>query len=371
MSRIRPFVAADVAAVAALFQKIFLDPSVPAPPGLAAYVRSLYLDVAEGETDIPSLVHVDEAGKITGFIGVDTLSMRYGDRVLSAAICGSLMVEDHDGDPMAGARLLKAFLAGPQDISLSETASEVSMRMWTSLRGIALAQYSLDWVRVLRPGSFALNVAANRFGPVRLLAPLGRGADRLLGLRRKDDGLHWSGMARERPVPGGLVVREVDAAAFAALVEPLTEQFALRPQWRAGQLDDILADARLKPPYGDFVLCAVETRDARPVGAFAYHLRPGHIGRVLQVLARPGQAGAVIDCLIGDAFRRGASALRGRTQPALLDAMLGRRIAFVNAASTVVHSRDAALVQACRNGELFFNGLAGEHWNRMIGGTFG
>lgn len=370
MSQVRPFLAGDVAAVASLFQKIFRDPAAPPLPGLAAYIRRLYLDTAAGKPEMPSLVHVGAAGAITGFIGVDTLTMRHGDRLLEAAICGSLMVEDHDNDPMAGARLLKAFLAGPQDISFSETASDVSLRMWTSLRGVALPQYSLDWVRILRPGSFLVDVAADRLRPARLLAPFGRGLDRLARLYQRDDAIHWSGMGAARPVPGGLDVREVDAAGFAALVEPLTEQFALRPQWAAGQLDAIMEDARLKPSYGGQVLCAVHARGGRPIGAFAYHVRPGGIARVLQVLARPGQAGAVIDCLIGDAFRRGAAALRGRTQPALLEAMLGRRIAFVNVASTVVHSRDGLLVEACRDGELFFNGIAGEHWNRMIGGAF-
>ncbi|HRP78174.1 MAG TPA: hypothetical protein PL183_03620 [Aquamicrobium sp.] len=367
MSTIRPFAEGDVAAAAALFQETFLDPRAAAPAGLAAYMRRLYL----GEDgDIPSLVHVDKTGAVTGFIGVDTLAMRHGDRPLRAAIGGSLMVRDHDSDPMAGARLLKAFLAGPQDISLSETASEVAARMWTGLRGVVLAQYSLDWVRVFRPGSFAVHAAAQRLPLLRLLVPFGYGVDRLAALAMKGDGLYWPGMRATRPVPGGLVVREIDAAAFAALVEPLTAQFSLRPQWAPGQLDAILADARQKPAYGELVLCAVETRAGAPVGAFAYHVRPGRIARVLQVLARPGQAGPVLDGLIGDAFRRGAAALRGRTQPALLDGLLGRRVALINVGSTVVHSRDPALVEACRAGELFFNGLAGEHWNRMIGGTF-
>ena len=369
MSDVRPFAAADVAAVAALFQEIFVDRRATAPAGLAAYIGRLYLDRREGFADMPSLVHVDGEGAVTGFIGVDTLAMRHGDRRLRAALGGSLMVRDHEADPMAGARLLKAFLAGPQDISLSETANEVSTRMWTSLRGVALAQYSLDWVRVLRPGSFALRAVSRRYPPLRLLAPLGRAADRVAMLAMRGEGPHWCGMREARPAPGGLNLREIDASAFAALVEPLTRQFALRPDWAPGQLDAIMDDARQKPARGELVLCAVEARGAA-VGAFAYHVGKGRISRVLQVLALPGQAGGVIDCLVGDAFRRGAAALRGRTQPALLEALLGRRVALVNASSTVVHSRDRALVEACRAGELFFNGLAGEQWNRMIGGTF-
>ena len=370
MSTVRPFTAEDVPAAAALFQETFLDARVTAPPALAAYMRRLYLGEGADRADLPSLVHVDAGGAITGFIGVDALTMRHGDRTLRAAIGGSLMVRDYDSDPMAGARLLKAFLAGPQDISLSETASEVATRMWTSLRAVALPQYSFDWVRVFRPGSFALHAAARRFPSLRLLAPLGRGVDRLAAAGMRGEGLYWTGMREPRPVSGGLAAREIDEAAFIALVEPLTAQFPLRPQWAPGQLDAIMADARHKPIYGDLVLCAVEGRGGAPVGAFAYHVRPGRIARVLQVLARPGQAGPVVDCLIGDAFRRGAAALRGRTQPALLEAMLGRRVALINVSSTVVHSRDPALVEACRAGELFFNGLAGEHWNRMIGGSF-
>ncbi len=50
--------------------------------------------------------------------------------------------------------------------------------------------------------------------------------------------------------------------------------------------------------------------------------------------------------------------------------MLGRRIAFTQPAATVVHSRDEALMNALLNGAGFFNGLAGEHWNRLAGWPF-
>lgn len=40
--------------------------------------------------------------------------------------------------------------------------------------------------------------------------------------------------------------------------------------------------------------------------------------------------------------------------------MLGRRIAFTHLASTVVHAREQALVDAFLAGQGFFNGLAGE-----------
>lgn len=370
MSKIRPFLAGDVEAVAGIFQETFIDPAAAPRPSLIDYLRWHFLEMPGNDPEIASLVHVGPDGTITGFIGAHTLPMRYGDRRLRAAISSALMVRNRDGDPLAGARLLKAFLAGPQDISLSETTSDVAARMWTSLRGVPLPQYSLDWIRVLRPGSFAVDTAAGRISAARLLRPVGRVFDRISQRRAGQGRLRWSGIAPDWSGPVGVGVREVDAAAFAALVEPLTQQFALRPCWSEGELEAILSCARHKPGWGELVLASVEARGGKTVGAFACYLRPGHIGRVLQVLALPGQAGTVLDSLIGEAARRGASALRGRTQPALLEAMLGRRIAFVNEASTLVHARDEELVRACRGGELFFNGIAGEYWSRLVGGSF-
>ncbi|TIM19561.1 MAG: hypothetical protein E5Y61_34245, partial [Mesorhizobium sp.] len=147
--------------------------------------------------------------------------------------------------------------------------------------------------------------------------------------------------------------------------EPLTAQFALRPNWAAGQIHHMLTDAAQKPELGELVYVSVASPVGTNVGAFAYHARAGGIGRVLQILALPGQAGSVIDCLIDDAAVRGVSGLRGRIQPALLEAMLGRRIAFLTVASTVVHSRDPELLDAMKNSQAFLNGLAGEQWSRL------
>ncbi len=369
MSQIRPLQATDIPAVAGLFQRTFRDGGKPPPPALETYLRRHYLEAPAGDPEIASLVHIASDGDISGFVGVNVLPMTYGRRKLRAAICGSLMVESRANDPMAGARLLRTFLAGPQDISFSETASALSAQMWTRLRGVTLPQYSLDWVRVIRPSAFLLDLASRRVGAVRLLDPLARGLDRYLRGRMQENELRWSGVPEIWSGKGGFKATEIDQAGFAALVDPLTRQFPLRPGWSGEQLAHIIAEASQKPQYGEAVFASVSTGGA-PVGAFLYHARPGGIARVLQVLAMPGQAGSVIDCLIGHAAQRGAAGLRGRTQPALLAAMLGRRIAFTQPASTVVHSRDEELVNAFLSSQGFFNGLAGEHWNRLAGGRF-
>ncbi|KRB23867.1 hypothetical protein ASD99_29775 [Mesorhizobium sp. Root695] len=370
MSQIRPLQAADIPAVAGLFQRTFRDGGKPPPPALETYLRWHYLEGPVCDPEMASLVHIASEGDISGFVGVNVLPMRHGQRKLRAAICGSLMVEPQANDPMAGARLLRTFLAGPQDISLSETANALSTQMWTKLRGVALPQYSLDWIRVIRPSAFLLDLASRRADAVRLLDPLARGLDRYLRGRMQENEMRWSGVPEFWNGQGGLKVAEIDHSGFAALLDPLTRQFPLRPDWSAEQLAHILAEASQKPDYGEAVFASVSSPSGALVGAFLYHTRPGRMARVLQVLALPGQAGSVVDCLIGDAARRGAAGLRGRTQPALLAAMLGRRVAFIQPASTVVHSRDEELVNAFLTSQGFFNGLAGEHWNRLAGERF-
>lgn len=367
---VRPLQVADIPAVAALFQRTFRDGRKPPPAALETYLRQLYLDGPVCDPEVASLVHVAGEGGISGFVGVNLLPMRHGSRRLRAAICGSLMVDPRANDPMAGARLLRAFLAGPQDISFSETANALSAQMWTKLRGVALPQYSLDWLRVIRPSGFVLDLASRRIEAARRLGPLARGLDRHLRGRMQENELRWSGVPEAWSSKAGLKVADIDGAGFAALLEPLTRQFSLRPDWNEEQLAYLVAEAARKPDYGEAAFASVSSAGGAPVGAFLYHVQPGRIARVLQILALPGQAGPVIDCLIGHAAQRGASGLRGRTQPALLAAMLGRRIAFTQPAATVVHARDPELVDLFVTAQGFFNGLAGEHWNRLAGEEF-
>ena len=369
MSEIRPLEAADIPAVASLFQRVFRDRDKSPPPSLAAHLRRHFLESPGCDPEIASLVHVAGEGEISGFIGVNVLPMTHEGRKLRGAVCGSFMVEHGDSDPMAGARLLKTFLAGPQDLSFSETASEVTARMWIKLRGVALPQYSLDWVRMIRPSGFMLELASSRIRAAKVFAPVARRIDRFLCERMRGDELRWSRVPATWSIKG-LKVAEIDQAGFAAMIEPLTQSFAIRPDWGKEQLAYIMAEAAEKPHYGEAVFASVSAPSGTPIGAFFYHLRHGGVARVLQLLAAPGQAGAVIDCLIGHAASRGAVGLRGRTQPALFEAMLGRRIAFTHLASSLVYAREQALVEAYLASRGFFNGLAGERWSKLVDGRF-
>ncbi|WP_274627116.1 hypothetical protein [Arvimicrobium flavum] len=355
---------ADVPAVARLFQRILRKTRGPATSDLETYLADVFLG-DERDCDIRSNVYVRDDGAVAGFMGVMPMRMSIDSKPVRAAVCGTFMVDGHVSDPFAGARLMRAFLAGPQDISLSETANEVSTAMWRKMNAAILAEHSLEWLRILRPAAFLAEMAARAVPGGRLLSFLGQPLD-LLARHEKLANRWWRPVAATSAMPS----EDADEEAIAALLVTLTERFAARPQWQQEELRRMLAHARRKALYGGMVRRIVRARNGRPVGLFVYYGDPRRIGRVIQLVAAPGQAGAVIDSMLAHADERGLAALRGRTMPDQLQAMLGGPFMFLHASSSIAHARDRTLLEPFLAGRAFFNGFAGESWSRLIGDRF-
>jgi hypothetical protein len=240
--------------------------------------------------------------------------------------------------------------------------------MWRKLRATVLPDHSLEWLRIIRPAGFVADKAAGVFGAARLVAPLARPLDALI--RRCGSGPRWLDLSSAVTPGKTLPTTDADDTLAATLFQQFTEPYAARPRWQPEALGRLVGAPRTKRLYGTMVRRVVTARDGRPVGMFLYYGEPGRIGRVVQILSAPGQADAVIDSMLAHADARGMVALRGRTMPVLLDAMLGRRFVFLHASSSIVHARDPALLEPFRAGKAFFNGFAGESWSRLIGDRF-
>ncbi|MFE0018215.1 hypothetical protein ACFWXH_25455 [Mesorhizobium sp. NPDC059054] len=366
MPEIRPVTAQDLPAVAALFQRLLRSNGVD-PRALADYLKTLFLEGPNYDPELASKVHVRDDGTVSGFFGIFPLAMEHAGRTLRAAVCGTFMVDARKDDPFAGARLLRDVLSGPQDLSFTETSNDLSTALWQKVNGHILPDYSLEWLRILRPVSFVADSVAKRVPGARLLTPLLRPFD-ALAQRAKSD---WYGYVPEVSRADAFTDGDVSEDEAAEIIPTFLRQFALRPQWDAERLRYMLAEARRKVIHGERVLRVVRARsNGAPIGLFLYYGDRGRLGRVVQVLSLPGREGLVIDRMMRHADSRNMPALRGRTQPALLGAMMGRKIAFVHAASTIVHSRDPKLIEAFTSGQAFVNGLAGEGWTRLIGDRF-
>jgi hypothetical protein len=283
-NRVRALAEADVPAVARLFQHMLRKSRGPATPALAAYMTELFLNGPDRDPEINSHVHLDGDGTVNGFVGVLPMPMMVHGRPVSGALCGTLMVENHADDPFAGARLMRAFLAGPQDISLTETANDISTTMWRKLRGTVLPDHSLEWLRVIRPAGFVAAAAASAIRPMRAFAPLARPFDALI--RRRPSS--WAHVAAEIP-EGTQTSAETDDEEAVDLFMQLTEPFAARPNWRRESLARMVAESRNKANYGEMVRRKVTARDGRTLGLFLYYGDPARIAGSCKYSSSPGR----------------------------------------------------------------------------------
>lgn len=372
MSEIRPLSAGDLPAVARLYRATLQRRSSPPPQALEDYFRALFLEGPFADPAIPSLVAV-ENGALQGFIGATAQPFSKGDRTFKAAIASSLMVEDHDANPILGVRLLKAFLSGAQDISLTETASGATLAIWRQLGGHMLDQHSLDWVRVLSPARFGLELLGGRLKGLRLLSPLAKAIDAKI-VRRAEPGVHaqWIGLADDFKPAKPIAVEEITLAGAGPLVETLIQAqgYDIRPQWSPEAMAFLMADVAQKPQFGPVRACAVKTPGGQPLGMFiTYTTDRGH-ARLLQLLARRGQEGLVADAMFADAAKRRAIAVEGRITPQVYPALIARRCYFMHRSASAVHGKDQALVDDFASGRGMFNGLVGEYCTRLWGGEF-
>ncbi len=359
--QIRPCVPGDIPAVARLFRETFRKSVRAGSASLEDYLRQVFLDHPWHDPDLKSLGFVNPDGTVGGFIGILPVPMLFNGVRIRAAIAGTLMVDRPGDNPLAGARLLRSFFNGPQDLSISDSANELAQRMWSKLGGVTAGAYSMEWLRVFKPASFAIAVGCERNRAIGLLRPFAFLADALVGLFR--------GNPFRLDATDGTGV-DVGDDEMIAILPRLAEPYVLRPEWDPATLRWLLANAARKERFGDLVRRVVNDRNGNPIGAYLYCIRPRGIAFVLQILAAKGREETVVDDLIADAARRGAVGMRGRTQPEFADVLLRRRAIFVHAASTVVHSKRSDLLAVITRGDALITGFAGESWSRLIGGTF-
>ena len=365
MSDIRACTAEDIPAIARMFQKAFRDPSAAAPPSLESYLRELFLEHPWRDPETASRVYVDPDGRVRGFIGVLPMRMSFHGQPVRAALASSLMVDNPAEDPLAGARLLRSYLTGPQDLCVSETSNPTAQGMWERIGGRSVAEYSMEWLRPLRPAGLGVALFEECLSAAKILRPLAALTDRIVA--RIAPGMAWPA-----PVPPAVYSgADVDDETLIEQIPQFAAHYTLHPDWDRDLLAFVLRHAARKGRHGDLYRRMVYGRNRTPLGCYLYYGRPRQIAFVLQVLALPEAVDAVVASLLAHAEQQGCVAVRGRTQPHLLDALLRHRCVFFQRSSTTVYTGNADLLSAIRSGDAFIIGLAGESWTRLIGERFG
>src|ERR1041385_8015836 len=149
MKGIRPFCYDDVPHAARLYSKVFGKNHRPTPGSqqdYEAHLEHIFLKHPWPHDSIRSLVHEDENRRITGFLGVLPRPLWLQGRRLQGAVSSCFLMDPERRDPTVAVKLLRTFFNGPQDLSITDEANEISRKLWEGLGGKTCFAQSTRWV---------------------------------------------------------------------------------------------------------------------------------------------------------------------------------------------------------------------------------
>ncbi len=357
---IRPCTEADLPAVVDL-----LLANMPAerrrPGPLMDHAREVYFRHPWVHPEVAPLVCFGADGRLNGFIGATARHMLFKGEPILVAVPGNFVVRpgpDGRVDAFSAIGLVRRFLTGPQDLSLTDTSNDMSRRMWEAAGGAVVAGLSVDWFRPIRPVQALLQVVeAERKTPL----PMSRG-------------LHAVG--RVADLAGAPVLARMGAGKRVDFtLTPFDPEFLLQLLGRhraydivgaydRNGLDWLMRQIEAKAA-GRTLSCHTVTDGKQPLGAFAYLLRPDGYAEMLFSYAREGRYDFLLSAMVEDAASKGAAVLTGTVKPPRLPSYKAQRCFFFANQWTVVHSRRPELSEAFHRGRALVTAMDGEKWTRF------
>ena len=348
----------DVPEVARLFMRAYRRSNDPPTRELCDYFHRVFFSDPWKELEVsPSLVFVDDAGTIRGFLGAHPRRLVCHHRTITAVVMGQLMVDPSMQRRGIAWKLGSTILTGPQTLTYGTTASAPAARMWRRLGFWSPPFAGLKWSkRLLSTGTTSRHA--------------GRGSHFAVPLRSlKKAFQRWTGR-RVQMGPATLPYRSIcDPQELYTLQRSLLDGFTMRSDldvehtaWLWGMLADTGEKGRLHS-------CVVRNNDDQPLGWAVYFLNDDHIAEVLEIAPTNDCCADVLRALFHHAADSGCVRIRGGcVTPELTSSVveLGARLTAADSGG-VFHCTDADVQSALFNGHAFFSELDSESWLSFAG----
>lgn len=355
---VRPMKEEDIPEVARLLTKMFPRSAGVSVESKCEILRKLEFENPLKGEEMSSLVYSTTDDRITGFLGVTPRLMSINGRSVKVAVSYNFMVDADSRAGMAGIKLLKEFLAGPQDVSIADAAVDTSREIWERLGGKTIYLYSTYWKCPLRPSGFARHYLGKRKGLKFLMAaakPVCRVIDGMV--------TRFPGTPFSQQQPEG-VRKDLSVEQLANAIEEFSKGKSLAPDYRVDTLSWILTVAEQAKRFGKLKKTAVFDKHGEELlGWFIYYKNPGGTSEVLQLQARPRAMARVVDHLLFEAWKQGAVEVAGRLEPSLIKPMSRKFCLYTPGRMwMLVHTKESAIVRALEKGDAFISRLEGDLW---------
>jgi hypothetical protein len=311
------------------------------------YFSKVFLENPWRAEPLRSLVN-EEDGKITGFLGVLPRRLTMNGQSLLCAVSSQFIVDPASRHRLTAIKLLKAYFAGPQDVSIADEANHGSRKIWEMMGGqIALLQ-SMSWLCPLRPMQAALAMSGGRLA--RALRPVARIGDGVLA--------RFPGNPFRRSAPR-LEAETLTPAALAQCMESV--RAPLRPVYDAVSAAWLFERGREKNNGEELRRILLRNAAGETAGWYIYCPNRGGVCVLLQMHAAPGYTREVAEHMMHDAFANGGAAVSGRNEAEFLPDLAQHFKALWRPARWMaIHSRRQDVLDAFHRGDAFFSRLDGE-----------
>ena len=326
---------------------------------LEAHLARFFLDHPHFDAATASLVYEEPDGRISGFLGIAPVHMRFDGRPCAGSIISTWMVEDPARDSRAAVALARAHLSRGHGLTMADTTSRMSIGFHAFMRVQFAATHSLRW---MKPVNFAASSLVSAADAVGLQAP----SAAIAAARACEQAARKVARRDGASLVEGWTLAPVDVARFAAGMDELTARLRLAPVWSAEDLAWLLDFAAQCATSSEIVLCEARDRAGALAGVCAYRVDLRERAEILQIALRLRAEEQVLRLIINKVRSDGLISLGGRIDPAVSRGLFAiPRVLYLHGPGVVVKTAEADAFRAICSGEGLIGGLVGDAWTPL------
>ena len=356
---VRPLDRSDLPRAGELFLAKFRGRENARSQRLEGHLARFFLDHPHFDDATASLVHEEPDGRISGFLGIAPVHMRFDGRPCSGSIISTWMVQDAARDSHAAVALARTHLGRGHGLTMADTTSRMSIGFHAFMKVQFAATHSLRWMKPLNFAASGLLSAADAVG---LKAP----SAAIAAARACEQAARKVARRDGASLVEGWSVAQIDISRFAEGLDELMARLRLAPVWSAQDLAWLLDFAAECEASSEIVLCEARDRAGGLAGVCAYRVDMRERAEILQIVLRPRAEEQTLRLIMNKARSDGLISIGGRIDPMVSRGLFAiPRVLYLHGPGVVVKTADAEAFRAICSGEGLVGGLVGDAWTPL------